>query len=288
MSRILCTFPGRHGDLLWALPTVRAIAETTGDPVDLQIAGEFGGLLPLLLAQPYLGSVFADARWGLTPPNAWQAPPAWPPRREGGEAEHFQTPPDPPIAYDKVYQLGYRRWPELPLPYEIDQTVRVDLELPPLDLTRPWIQPPLGFASWREDQAGRRVAMGWTECHFELKYGLSCLVAAQGWSLRPIMSGGRWEAEGSTDPTTWGRAALVLSQADLFLGDCSALHVLAVALGKPVVLVEPMEARWNPIFYPLGMDGPQVTVVKGLDGQPTFDARHCAETLAKVLERTRA
>lgn len=29
--------------------------------------------------------------------------------------------------------------------------------------------------------------------------------------------------------------------------------------------------------------GPQVTVVKGLDGKPTFDARHCAETLEKIL-----
>ena len=29
---ILCTFPGKHGDLLWALPTVRAISEPEPDP----------------------------------------------------------------------------------------------------------------------------------------------------------------------------------------------------------------------------------------------------------------
>jgi hypothetical protein len=69
----------------------------------------------------------------------------------------------------------------------------------------------------------------------------------------------------------------------VFLGDCSAWHVLAMAMGIPVVLVEPLEARWNPIFYPLGMDGPQVTMVRGNDGNPTFDARHVADALTRAL-----
>lgn len=285
MSRILVTFPGRHGDLLWALPTVRAIAETTGGPVDLQIAGEFGGLLPLLLSQPYLGSVFADARWGLTPPNEWQAPPAWPPRREGGEAEHFQTPPDPLYTYDKVYQLGYRRWPELPLPLEIDQTVRVDLELPPLDLSRPWIT----VAPWT--QVAHRVAIGFTDCHFELKVGLLQILKGYRWPEPQGFSavvlpppGSRWVVEQKYQLVDWVEAARRIRAADVFLGDCSALHVLAVAIGTPCVVMEPMEARWNGIFYPCGMEGPQVTVVKGLDGQPTFDSRHTSEALQAALK----
>lgn len=286
MSRILATFPGRHGDLLWALPTVRAISESYGHPVDLQIAGEFGTILPLLAPQPYLGAIFADPRWGLTPPNEWQAPPAWPPRREGGTSEHFSEPPDPLVTYDRVYQLGYRRWPELPLPLEIDQTVRVDREVAPLDLTRPWITAPPTETRWFD--AGyrrRRIAVGFTECYFELKYGLTKLITKHhgDWRVQTCMGGGRWFSEAGEGSHTWAEAAQLISQAEIFVGDCSGLHVLAVALGVPVVLVEPMEARWNPIFYPCGKSGPQVLLVTGLDGQPTWDARHLAEAIEKVL-----
>jgi hypothetical protein len=43
-----------------------------------------------------------------------------------------------------------------------------------------------------------------------------------------------------------------------------------------------MEARWNPIFYPLGKTG-RVRLVTGNDGLPTIDARHTAEVLREVL-----
>lgn len=288
MTKILCTFPGRHGDLLWALPTVRAISESYGHPVDLQIAGEFGTILPLLAPQPYLGAIFADPRWGLTPPNEWQAPPAWPPRREGGTAEHFSEPPDPLVTYDRVYQLGYRRWPELPLPVEIDQTVRADRELPPLDLARPWITAPLeGPLHYHLAPRTRRIAVGFSECHFELKYGLLGLLGQHDsrWEVQTVMGPtGRWGDEAGEGMCNWEEAAHAISQAEVFVGDCSALHVLAVALGVPVVLVEPMEARWNPIFYPCGKVGPQVTLVTGLDGLPTFDSRHLCEAVQARLE----
>ncbi len=51
MSCTLCTFPGRYGDIIWALPTVRGISEVEG-PVDLLIAGEFASIVPLLEQQP--------------------------------------------------------------------------------------------------------------------------------------------------------------------------------------------------------------------------------------------
>jgi hypothetical protein len=54
-------------------------------------------------------------------------------------------------------------------------------------------------------------------------------------------------------------------------------------MGKPCVIMEPMTERLNPIFWPLGQDGPQVTLVRGNDRQATFDARHTAETLERVL-----
>jgi hypothetical protein len=272
-ARVLCTFPGRHGDLLWALPTIRSIAEEAGDPVDLLIAGEFAGLIPLLARQAYLHTVDADATW-----NPQDRVPIVPP------------------GYDHVYHLGYPRWPELPLPFETYNTaVAAGIAIPPLDLTRPWIQ------ITSTPSYNRAVVFGWTDCHFELKYGLTELLfpdTDESWRdqvasaprsqvdvnvLGLFPPGSRWITEGHYVPSTWLEAARWLTRAKVVLTDCSALHVLAVALGIPVVLVEPMEARWNPIFYPCGDAGPQVTVVKGLDGKPTVDARHVTDTLSRVL-----
>jgi hypothetical protein len=54
-------------------------------------------------------------------------------------------------------------------------------------------------------------------------------------------------------------------------------------LGKQVVMVEPNEARWNPIFYPYDKTGGRVELVVGNDARPTFDARHVADTLKRFM-----
>lgn len=261
---ILCTFPGRYGDLLWALPTIRAIAEAHNEPVDLQIGGEFAGIVPLLEAQPYLTVVVADPRWDL---GQWQAP----------------SPPSK-VDYAHIYHLGYRRWPELPLPYETLYTATQIVQTPVLpapDLTRPWItvQPDSAYS--------RPYTVGFTEAYFEMKYGIFELVTtrleALGYYGISVCTGGRWQTEAQHVGCPWHEAAEWIAAAPFFLGDCSALHVLAVALGVPVICCEPMEARWNPLFYPLGSSGPGVTLVTGNDGKPTFDARHVGDALLARL-----
>jgi hypothetical protein len=272
VSRLLCTFPGRAGDLLWALPTVRAISEAAGHPVDLQIAWEFAGMVELLQLQPYLRTIYADTSWSLS--EGWR-----PPTVAGGPR-------------DQVIHLGYRRWPELALPQEIyvqaAASAYPSVVFAPIDLDRPWITKVQSSTDWFSRgrwQPSRKIAVGFTECHFELKYGLFQLLdeADVDWQLRTCMGRGRWMDEAGEGSHSWREAAALIEQCEVFFGDCSALHVLACALGKPCVLVEPMEARHNSVFYPYGMDGPQVRVVKGLDGRPTFDARHTAELLREVL-----
>ena len=280
MSRVLCTMPGRAGDILWALPSVRAIAEHHGDPVDLLIAGEFASMVPLLEQQPYLARVHADPVWNMA---EWK-----PPGRE-----------DVISPYDHVYHLGYRRWPECPLPFEVKFSLaafgwqgRFE-DCPAPDLTRPWITvEDSGFAP----AITVAITVGFTEAWFELKLGLLvCVEQALAYPDLYVLvppTGGRWvdEAEGAITepfPCTWLEAAQVIRNSPLFFGDCSALHVLAVGMGKPVVLMEPMEARWNDIFYPLGKTGPQVRLVTGNDGRPTFDARACADTLKEALVHAR-
>jgi hypothetical protein len=263
---IHCTFPGRHGDLLWALPTLRALHDSGFGPVDLRIAGEFSGLVELLERQPYLGRVYADPRWGMS--QGWQPP----------------IEDDVISPYEKVLHLGYQRWPERVLPEEpyLQAVKQLGHVIEPLDLKTPWITVPSAPGT------GDPLVVGFTEAWFELKYGLVCCLnqveipgIPKGHILTP--HGSRWVTEAGFAGSSWLQAAEAIADATLMLADCSSLHVLAVAIGTPVVIMEPMEARHNPIFYPVGMHGPQVTMVLGLDGQPTFDARHTAATLKEVI-----
>lgn len=272
---ILCTFPGRAGDLIWALPTIRALSRRIVSPIDLQITGEFANLVPLLTAQPYLRRVYADPRWSMS--DSWQAP------------AH-----DSSSYYDHIFHLGYRGWPQRALPFETlgclneqrgnSPYLMMPFQDAELDLQTPWITVPVPGVPCE-------VVCGFSECHFELKVGLVTLLERA--IPRPILvlahpGRGRWEAERPRGGYPlwigdWMGEAAAIRNADVFLGCNSGLHVLAVALGIPVVMVEPMEARWNPIFFPLGTTGPQVTLVTGNDGKPTVDARHVADAILQRL-----
>lgn len=267
---ILVTFPGRYGDLLWALPTVRAIAEANGGQVDLLIAGEFTAIVPLLRQQPYLHAIYAESAWGLTPPKEWLPPTL------------------PVLGYERTIHCGFRGWPDQPLPqfiYAQTQREYPDLAMGPLELDRPWISVTPAFPNLRAT-----VVCGWSDCWFELKFGLMSLIGERvndPYVITP--HGSRWAQAAllASDwlgilQTDWLEAAQLTQKAKVFLGDCSALHVLAVAMGVPVIIMEPMEARWNPIFYPLGKTG-RVHLTVGLDGLPTFDSRHTAEAIEAAL-----
>jgi len=263
----LCTFPGKFGDLLWSLPTARALADEMG-PVDFLVSEAYGAIAPLVEAQPYIRRVIVDPRW-----QVQQTAPMTP-----------QRPPSSRLleGYDAIYHLGYEGWPTRPLPYDIAYRAGVEI-----DLEDPWITPaphdhPPG---WIPSQ----TVTGWTDEWFELKVGITELLDPSHRRLLPLGTASpRWSTEypwtRSIGPLDWIETAFICSRASLFLGDCSALHVLACGLGIPCVIMEPAEARWHDIFWPYGKTGPQVTLVLGGDGKPTFDARHVREALEKALE----
>lgn len=279
MSRVLCTFPGKCGDILWALPTVRAVAETYGHHVDLAVMPEFQSVISLIDmgTVDYIGRVCTIPSWVNQPPAEWQPP---------GEGTWGP--------YDRVYHLGYRGWPQQPLPVETYQTLH-QYEPPggrlwaDLDLHRPWITWPM-----TQGPDSPQLVVGFTEDWFELKVGLITLLDRVGDQQHLVKKGklltppgSRWEKEAGVTPTVWSEAATYLNSAKVILADCSALHVLTLAMGKSVLVFEPMEARWNPIFYPYGMGPGRVTVIKGNDGRPTFDARHTADALRAALLASR-
>lgn len=288
--KILCTFPGKFGDLLWALPTIRAISRRIGEPVHLRVAARFAGIVPLLQQQPYLGSVKAYLDWGVqdTAPISPRLPPQAIDEQSGGW----------PLGYAVVLHLGYRSWP---LPDVVRHTLETANDaltqvapgewdvftVEDLALDEPWITAGAraNFIPFNP-RAAARIAVGFTDEHFELKYGVTLLMDAANytWAVTPIGRSPRWDTEGSGGGLmNWEETLGALQAASVFLGCCSALHVLAVAAGVPVVLMEPAEARWNPVFYPLGQDGPRVWLVKGTNHLPTFDARHVRDTLEQVL-----
>ena len=275
--RICASTPGRFGDIAWALPTVRALAQVAGEPVDFLISGKYGSIAPLIRLQPYIRECYVLEDW-LVQETAPMTP---------------RIPPRLPVGpYDRVVHLGYQSWPASPLPMQIHAIAVAQGPVGPLDLQTPWIT--LSSKKGWE----RRVCCGWSDEHFELKAGLTQLVKyatpAQDWGMGStwhlcVPLGSRWLKEagpiaGSVrDGESWEVSAQWIAGCRVFFGCCSALHVLARALGKPVVMMEPNPQRHNAIFYPSGTTGHGVELVLGNDGKPTFDSRHCADALREAL-----
>lgn len=201
-----------------------------------------------------------------------------------------RTPPVTPLIYDRTFHLGYAGWPEEPLPYECCRIANItrDAKREPrltIDLARPWIgggasSPGLGA-----------IGLGWSDEWFELKYGLTRLLEFTRPSMRPTHGfllcapGSRWEQEAQFKATAWIDNAREMAMASTFVGCCSALHVLACAVGVPRVLIlEPNPQRHHPVFYPYGQNGPRTVLIRGGDGQPTFDARHLVDAITQAQE----
>lgn len=275
---IIATHPGRYGDLLWALPSIRCLAAASGEPIHLRLSAKYGsaGFCALLRSQAYLASVEAIADWHIE-----ESAPIAP-----------RTPPNAPstVAVTGVargwFDCGYDGWPTPDLPRDVWRRVAAHYGagLPELDLTTPWITLPATTPITGMDIAD--LSIGFTDEHFELKLGVTALVTdAVPASTRHAMAapGSRWAVEGHTRPTSWIEAARYIVTSRVFVGCCSALHVLAVGLGVPVVCMEPNTDRLHPTFWPCGQDGPQVRLVRGNDGQSTWDSRHVAEAIRAVL-----
>lgn len=269
---VLCSMPGRHGDILWSLPTVRALADAHGEPVTMAISGKYGSLKALIEAQPYVKQCLALPNW-----EVQETAPMTPRVPTGTPALD---------AFEHQYHLGYGGWPEKALPFECERIAnitRATRREPPItiDLTTPWIQ----AEPW--EQVPHDVVFGWSDEHFELKYGLTLLLARSVWGtaksgFQLCAPGSRWETEGGFDTTDWLENAQRIAGCKVFVGCCSALHVLAVAMGKPVIVMEPNPQRHADVFYPLGKVH-RVHLVLGGDGQPTHDARHVKDAVEAAL-----
>ncbi len=274
--------PGKYGDILWSLPTVRAISETFNVPVDLIVSTGYSEHSDLLRRQSYI----CDVR----PWSSWHSP-------SPGEASwspfdntlHY-LPRDLP-EYDRIFHLGYRRVPDRPLPaFVYDEVTRLTPEVVfrPLDLGRPWI----GAVATTSTPVA--VTVGWSSNAAAWKRDVTKALRERFTStaFAPVMTVGgideTWKALWCFDmapAADWVAAAQRVADSRFFVGCCSALHVLACALGKPALIVEPDATRWSPIFYPYGCDGPRVRLVRP-PSETTIDVAAIEAAFAVILAQT--
>lgn len=275
MSLRLC-HPGKFGDLLWALPTARALAEQEGEHVALILPKSLAALVPLLEKQSdYIGSCVVDDGWEVQ--DTAPASPRVPPGRE------------------YIPSLGYEAWPAYPLPYQVAAQNGAMHDRAQHDhFFRPWIDVlpmGLGLAS-----GVPRVAVHWTDRWFELKLGIvKELQRMLGFDFAIdwyAPHGSRMQDAGAYG-VDWVTLARTLTGYQVVLTDCSSAHVLAAAVGvKNILVVEPEHDRHHFIFWP-GSDeqwqprdtvlGRAIRPVLGNDGKPTFDSRHTIDAVRTAL-----
>lgn len=232
MSRYLTSFSGKAGDILWSLPTVRAVSQLTGGPVDFCCMPQYKSLLPLLEYQPYIGRAFVVEDWKCTgSPHGdqpWKAP------------SHVES------GYEKVWHLGYRKPPDLPL---IDFTaVQAGVELKPPVL--PFLEAP----ECTSTPAGEKyVACGFNPGYKHLKERFR---AAFDPGIKVV----------DTETVPWLEAASLIKHAVCFVGCRSSNAVLAHGVNQQALIYEPDLARsgygrpwWRrvvrKIVYPLAPEG---------------------------------
>jgi hypothetical protein len=128
MSKTLCTFSGKNGDILWSLPTAKKIAAlVAGGKVDFAVMPYYENLLPLLEAQEYIDKAFVIKDWLRTHSNHGDQP--WqPPQKEvdgefeilrfinnedgtEGQIAHHEV-----MHYQQVYHLTYKAHPGISAP----------------------------------------------------------------------------------------------------------------------------------------------------------------------------
>lgn len=96
---IACTHPGKIGDALYALPTMRALSERHGCAADFYTSEYCRPLLSVVRAQPYIREAVVAEEYA--------------PERTDCGVQPWEVPT--PDRYETVYHLGFRSVPDRPL-----------------------------------------------------------------------------------------------------------------------------------------------------------------------------
>lgn len=220
MIKVLCTFSGPYGDILWSLPTVRAISQMLGQKVDFATMPEYRSLMDLFKYQPYIGTGFYIPDW----------------RCEG--SPHGNQPWNPPAAipskYDRCFHLTYRAHPGI----GGKRLALIDFIADQQGIK--FTENPLPFITTRSDyglaSSKPYVALAFNPLYPELK---QCFLEVL--RLSPLLEDVVIKDVSRMD---WIEAATVIKYAICFVGCRSSNNVLAHGVGqKNIFIYEPHPSR---------------------------------------------
>jgi hypothetical protein len=222
MSKVLTTFSGKYGDILWALPTVRAVANFMAqEKVDFGIMPQYRSLLPLLNFQTYIDKAFVIEDWECTGSPYGDQP--WLP-------QHV------PQGYERAFHLTYRGHPGIhcaPLPL-IDfiaeqQGMRLVNPIPFIDV-------PAGFFRAKNEPE--------INCHAAYAFSAGAAEAKAKFLDIVIGQAGNNIAWIDASKEDWMTAALLIKLATCFVGSRSSNNVIAHGVGqKNIFIYEPESSR---------------------------------------------
>lgn len=255
MSKVLCTFTGPYGDILWSLPTVRAISQMVGERVDFATMPGYQSLHYLIEYQPYIDKFFTIPDWYCT------------------GSPHGNQPWSPPANrvkdYERCFNLTYKAHPGIG-----------GKRLPLIDFIADqqgikFIENPLPFLKVRSDFGYEKalpfVAYAFNPMHFDLKTKfLECLQSAK---LDVVFN--------DVTIMPWLNAATVIKHAIAFVGCRSSNNVLAHGVGqKNIFIYEPHINR--KASGPFGdVFGCPYGVEMGMDAPPEQCAELCIDFINK-------
>ena len=245
MSKFLCTFSGKYGDILWSLATAKYIAEkVVSQSVDFAVMPYYQNLLPLLAEQPYLDNVFIVPDWLRTHSNHGDQP--W-------EPPHLKrmTPMvgDGWSEYERAWHLTYRAHPGISAPamplidfiaYQQGIAFNGWNPVPFIEVSElaEELTTPVHFSTGQMPQViaeKRLVTYSFNEQYADAKK----MFFEELWS----------KAQGSgleffnVSEVSWKEAAWIIKKALTHVGCRSACWVIANGVGQSILTYEPHPAR---------------------------------------------
>lgn len=212
--KVLATYPGKYGDILWSLAAIRAYQASTGDEVTFACMPKYQAILPLIAVQPYIAFAYALDGWEEESNTVLCAQPAVPQAKVTG--------------FDKVYHLGFRVIPGWPVLSGILGRQYIDHSA---SVMRVYLRNPLPFLDVGCQEVGG-ISVAFTDMHPKTKrFVLSRLLNEFGPAVTVV----------NTLPFLDAARAIQISR--IFVGCRSSNYVVAHGLNKRVIAFEPDEAR---------------------------------------------
>lgn len=213
--KVLTTFSGKYGDILWSMPTVRQISRQYNHAVDFACMPQYQSILPFLWEQEYINDAFVIEDWICTgSPNGdqpWQSPNV--------------------AGYDRVYQLTYRSHPGINSP----AMPLVDLVARQHDMQLPGDTVPFLRSKHKTYVcAAPYVTYAFNPMYSEQKDTFFRELFSRLGSEIPLVPVGT---------LSWQEAAAQIASSLFYVGCRSACWVLAMGLGARTITFEPERDR---------------------------------------------